>query len=194
MNLLFSDQSLLTFVEPFKDSRYNTLYNLLIHENGVKYENYEDHQRPKINFLIENGYIVNRNGYVRLADNPRIEILYALYKRRELSYYCHKPLVRKEIDGMVDDGILKYDDYLLSPSERQYVNFFLNSAEFSNGMQLRNKYSHGAMSCLVSENEHRMAYYYFLMIFIIILLKMNEDMELSTYLNEVVKCQEEGNL
>lgn len=192
MNLLFSDQSLLSFVEPFKNSHYNTLYNLLIHENGVIYDNYEDHQRPKIDFLIENGYIVNQNGYVRLADNPRIEILYALYKRKEISYYYHEPLVRKEINRMVDDGILKYDDYLLSPSERQYVNFFLNSAEFSNGMQLRNKYSHGVMSCLVSENEHRMAYYHFLMIFIVILLKMNEDMELAAYLNEAVKCKEGG--
>lgn len=192
MNLLFSDQSLLSFVTPFKDSHYNTLYNLLIHEKNVKYDNYEDHQRPKIDFLIENGYLVNHDGNILLADNPRIEILYNLYYRRELSYYYHEPPVRKEIDRMVGDGILKYDDYLLSPSERHYVNFFLNSSEFSNGMQLRNKYSHGAMSCLVSDNEHRMAYYYFLMIFIIILLKMNEDMELSAYLNEAVKCQKGG--
>lgn len=194
MKLLFSDQSLLSFVTPFKDSHYNTLYNLLIHEKDVKYDNYEVHQRPKIDFLIENGYLVNHDGNILLANNPRIKILYNLYYRRELSYYYLEPLVRKEIDRMVGGGILKYDDYLLSPSERHYVIFFLNSSEFSNGMQLRNKYSHGAMSCLVSENEHRMAYYHFLMIFIVILLKMNEDLELAAYLNEAVKCQEGGKI
>lgn len=88
---------------------------------------------------------------------------------------------------MVKEGVLKYDDYLLSPQERHYINFFLNASEYSNGMQLRNKDSHGAMSCLDSEEEHKSAYYYFLMIFVIILLKMNDDMNLALWLNEAIK-------
>lgn len=107
--------------------------------------------------------------------------------RKELVYYCHNSKVRAEIDVMVKEGVLKYDDYLLSPQERHYINFFLNASEYSNGMQLRNKDSHGAMSCLDSEEEHKSAYYYFLMIFVIILLKMNDDMNLALWLNEAIK-------
>lgn len=187
MKLLFSDQSLLSFVEPFKDKNYHTLYSLLTHESKVEYEKYENHQRPKIDYLISQGYLFVDNGLVRLSSYPRVEILGCMYKKKEMAYYCHKPHVRAEIDVMVKEGILKYDDYLLSPQERHYINFFLNASEYSNGMQLRNKYSHGAMSCLNSEDEHKNAYYYFLMMFVIILLKMNDDMKLALWLDKSIK-------
>ena len=187
MKLLFSDQSLLSFVEPFKDKRYHTLFELLTHELCVEYDKYENHQRPKIDYLISQGYLIIDNGLVKLSSSPRIEILGYMYKKTEMVYYCHTPQVRAEIDVMVKEGILSYDDYLLSPQERHYINFFLNASEYSNGMQLRNKYSHGAMSCLDSEEEHKNAYYYFLMIFVIILLKMNDDMNLALRLNEAIK-------
>lgn len=87
---------------------------------------------------------------------------------------------------MVEEGWLCFDDYLLSPEERKYFNFFLNSTEFSNGPKLRNNYSHGAKSCLESENEHQIAYYYFLMLLVILLLKMDEDMKLCRYLNDSI--------
>ena len=82
---------------------------------------------------------------------------------------------------------MSYDDYLLSPQERHYINFFLNASEYSNGMQLRNKYSHGAMSCLDSEEEHKNAYYYFLMIFVGIECKMKGEMNLEIRMNEAIK-------
>lgn len=71
---------------------------------------------------------------------------------------------------------------------------YYSKNDLGNGLQLlqtekvlRNKYSHGAMSCLDSEEEHKNAYYYFLMIFVIILLKMNDDMNLALWLNEAIK-------
>lgn len=187
MNLLFSDQSLLSFVEPFKDKHYHTLCSLLVNESSVEYVKYEKHQLPKIDYLIEQGYLVLKDGLVSLSSNPRIKILELLYKKGEIAYYYCEPNVRAEIDNMVKEKILKYDDYLLSPKERHYLNFFLNSSEYSNGMNLRNKYSHGAMSCLESENEHQNAYYYFLMLFIIILLKMDDDMKLALWLKRNIK-------
>lgn len=187
MHYLFSDQSLLSNVEPHKDKPYHTLFDLLLHEGFVKYENYESHQIADIDYLIGNGYLINDNGKLTFGNMPRIFALCQLYKRGEISYYHCNPDVRKEIDEMVKAGWLKYDEYLLSPSERQFVNFYMNNSEYSNGFQLRNKYSHGRSSCTQSDAEHKNAYYYFLMIFVILLLKMDEDMRMSIYLNGKVK-------
>lgn len=186
MYLLFSDQSLLSHVEPFKDSRYCTLFNLLVNEDRVVYDNYENYQKPQIDYLVNNGYLNKTEGVLTFGNIPRIRALKLLYERREISYYHCEPDVRSEIDKMVLDGWLKYDEYMLSPEERHYVNFFLNNSEYSNGMQLRNKYSHGRSSCTQTDAEHKNAYYYFLMIFVIILLKMDEDMQMSLYLNSKV--------
>ena len=43
--LLFSDQSLLSYVAPYKDSGHHTLFDLLNNVSGVPYSNYEEHQR-----------------------------------------------------------------------------------------------------------------------------------------------------
>lgn len=187
MYCLFSDQSLLSYVEPYKDIRYHTLFDLLLHEGFVRYENYESHQIANIDYLVENGYLNNDNGNLSLGNKHRIFALRQLYKRGEISYYHCEPEGRKEIDEMVKAGWLKYDEYLLSPSERHFVNFYMNNSEYSNGFQLRNRYSHGRSSCNQSDAEHKNAYYYFLMIFVILLLKMDEDMRMSIYLNGKVK-------
>lgn len=181
MYFLFSDQSLLSFVEPFKDARYHTLYNLLVHENTVLYSNYEEYQKPRIDYLIENGYLeVSVDGYLRIKNIPKVNVLGKLYKQMEISYFYCDLEERQEIDTFVSDGWLKYDEYLLSPNERHFINFYLNNAEYSNGLQLRNKYAHGVTYCCQSDqNEHQSAYYYFLMIFVILLLKMDEDLRLA---------------
>lgn len=180
---IFSDQSMLSYVDPYKDKLYHTLFNLLVNDGSVEYSNYEEYQRPRIDYLIQNGYLKNENGLLSFGNIPRIRALKLLYDRREISYYHCEPDVRAEIDKMVADGWLKYDEYLLSPEERHYLNFFLNNSEYSNGMQLRNKYSHGRSSCTQSDADHKNAYYYFLMMFVIILLKIDEDMRMSIYLN-----------
>lgn len=184
MILLFSDQKLLGSVEPFKDKNYHTLHSLLTDETSVKYSKYASYQRSEIDYLIKEGYLVVNNDTVQLTNNPRIEILEQLFKKDEIVYHCHSKTVRTEIDAMVNEGILKYDDYLLSPKERHYVNFYLNNSEYSNGMQLRNKYSHGNMSCLDSDSSHQNAYYCFLMIFIIILLKIRNDLDMAKWLSQ----------
>lgn len=189
MFYLFSDQQLLGFVDPYKDNHYSTLFNLLCDVDSVNYNNYEDFQKPKIDYLVQNGYLNKENGLLTFGNIPRITALKLLYEKREISYYHCDPEVRKEIDLMVKNGWLKYDEFLLSPQERHYVNFFLNNSEFSNGYQLRNKYSHGRLSCTQSEADQKNAYYYFLMIFVVLLLKMDEDMRMSIYLNEQIEKQ-----
>lgn len=181
--LLFSDQSLLSFVAPHKDSSYHTLFDLLNNVGGVPYSNYEEHQRPRIDFLIGLGLLAVDNGTVCFGNVARVSALHKIWYHKEISYYHCEPEVKKEVDKMVDEGWLKYDDYLLSPEERHYINFYLNSVEYSNGLQLRNRYSHGVTSCISGDADHKNAYYYFLMIFVIILLKIDEDLDINAFLN-----------
>lgn len=189
MYFLFSDQPILSFVEPFKDAKYHTLYNLLTHEKTILYSNYEEYQKPKIDYLIENGYLeVSLEGYLCIKNVAKVEVLHKLYKELEISYFHCEPKEREEIDIFVNAGWLKYDEYLLSPNERHFINFYLNNAEYSNGLQLRNKYAHGVASCnQLDKNEHQLAYYYFLMIFVILLLKMDDDLRLVRSISNLNK-------
>lgn len=187
MRCLFSDQALLAFVNPYKESGIATLYELLI-KKQVLYANFENYQRDHIDFLIQQHILgVDSNGIVFISNMPLVVVLGYIFKYQEVAYWYFGPEYRDEIDKMVKDGWLRYDDYLLSPEERKYFNFFLNSTEFSNGPKLRNMYSHGAKSCLESEDEHHVAYYHFLMLLIILLLKMDDDLKMCKYLNEEVE-------
>lgn len=188
---LFSDQSLLTFVNPYKESRIATLFELLS-KKQVLYANFENHQRKHIDFLIGQHILgVDSTGYVHIENMPLVVVLGLIFKNQEVAYWCLDPECRAEIDKMVKDGWLRFDDYLLSPEERKYFNFFLNSTEFSNGPKLRNNYSHGAKSCLESEDEHHVAYFHFLVLLVILLLKMDDDMKMCKYLNEEVEKRQE---
>ena len=190
LGLLFSDQTLLSYVEPYKEDHYYTLYGLLSSGKPVYYSNYVNHQKPKIDYLIENFYLkVTEDGLLIFNNPPKIQALKLLWDRREISYYHCEPKVRVEIDRMVQLGWLEFDDFLLSPSERHYVNFYLNNTEYSNGLQLRNKYSHGVSSCFTPDEEHQKAYYYFLMIFVILLLKIDEDIRMYLQLNKLYKLR-----
>lgn len=190
LGLLFSDQTLLNYVEPYKEDHYHTLFNLLSSGNPVFYNKYEDHKKPQIDYLIKKAYLkVTEDGLLVFDNFFKIQALKLLWDRREISYYHCEPEVRSEIDKMVQIGWLDFDDYLLSPSERHYLNFYLNNTEYTNGFQLRNKYSHGVSSCFTSEEEHRIAYYYFLMIFIILLLKIDEDIRMYLRLNKLYKLR-----
>lgn len=190
LRFFFSDQTLLSYVEPYKEDHYYTLYSLLSSGNPVYYSNYEKHQKPSIDYLIKNIYLKVTDEGLLVFENPsKIHALKLLWDRREISYYNCEQDVRTEIDTMVQKGWLEFDDYLLSPSERHYLNFYLNNTEYTNGFQLRNKYSHGVSSCFTSEEEHRIAYYYFLMIFIILLLKIDEDIRMYLQLNKLYKLR-----
>ena len=46
-NLFFSDQTLLAYVEPFKEKHYRSFFDLLVNEQ-VYFSDYEEHQKPEL--------------------------------------------------------------------------------------------------------------------------------------------------
>ena len=45
VNIFFSDQNILTYVEPFKEKKYESFFELLANEEVVKYDDYEQFQK-----------------------------------------------------------------------------------------------------------------------------------------------------
>ncbi|MBE99697.1 hypothetical protein [Flavobacterium coralii] len=102
-----------------------------------------------------------------------------LYKTEALSYWNYAPGYRAAIDEMIADGLVAVENKLFSRQEQQYLNFYLNKKEFTNGLDLRNKYMHGTNSA--SESTQRHDYTVLLKIFILVLLKIKDDLVNHSY-------------
>lgn len=62
---------------------------------------------------------------------------------------------------------------LLSEPEYRYIDYVLNKREYSNGLDLRNKYIHDSIS--VDENRQSQDYAILMKIMIILIIKINEE-------------------
>ena len=170
--LLFSDQSLLGYVDPFKENHYETLYAILSQEE-VRYEAYEDYQRKGIDLLVNEGYIkVDDDGVLRFFDVDRIDVLHTLYHNRVCSFWRRSPKQRLYMLELIEKGWAVADNHLLSEPERDYFSYCLNDRQYSDAESLRNNILHG-VSKDVSANE----YYRLLLLFILLLLKVDDDIE-----------------
>ena len=172
----FSDQSMLYYVEPFKDKYFN-LYDLLINEN-VKLENFEDYQKDAIKQLISEDYlIVDANNNVKIKKEILISLIGDLHKNEVISYWHYPEATRNVIDEMCDENLIEFENTLFSKQEINYFNFYLNKKECTNGLDIRNKYLHGTNKS--SEKEHEYEYYILLKLIILALLKITDDLMLK---------------
>ena len=174
--LFYSNQSHLFYVEPY-NNKYNSLYDLLINEN-VKIDTFQNYQQNEINKLIDEGYLkIVAQEYVKINTEILIYIIGELHRNEVLSYWNYSEKVRDELDKMIERKLVKVENTLLTIQEKNYFNYFLNKKEFTNGLDLRNKYLHGTNS--FSETEHKSDYYTLLKIIILTLLKIEDDILIS---------------
>ena len=171
--LFYSNQSLLYYIEPYND-KYNNLYDLLINEN-VKIDAFQNYQQDEIIKLINEGYLkIDTQECVKINTEILIYIVGELHRNEVISYWNYNKNVRDELDKMIEDKLVKIENTLLTIQEKNYFNYFLNKKEFTNGLDLRNKYLHGTNS--YSEIEHKRDYYILLKIIILTLLKIEDDL------------------
>ena len=81
----------------------------------------------------------------------------------------------KIIEEMKSDKQIEFGSTLFSIPEQHYLNYLFNRAEFSNGLDLRNKYVHGSHAPASEEAQHRTNYYVFLRTLAFIIIKINEE-------------------
>lgn len=182
--LLFSDQCMLTYVDPYKDANYPCFFDLISNENEVNFNDYKDYQKEYINCLLNTGYLsISENGTIRVEKPKEILLLKQLYEYQACPYWYYDPAIQEAILVMVERGWLVEDNHLLTPCEQDYFSYYLNNEKFTNGPALRNRYMHGA-AMGDSEAEHRRAYFRILNLIILLTLKIFEDLSLKKALSE----------
>ncbi len=94
--MFFSDQTLLAYVEPYKEKHYRNFFDLLANEE-VDYNKYEKHQKPQINYLIDKGFLhLDNHAFVQITNIPRVLILKDLFENEVASFYHYEPQIFKK--------------------------------------------------------------------------------------------------
>lgn len=180
-NILFSDQCILTYVLRItKDGKdYNCFYELICNEN-VYLSDYREFNRPLIKFLEEKHLIiVNCDGLISVGDKSKIKVLKDLYENEVANKKHYPKSFYPVVQELIDDGMILEKSSLLSDPEVNYFNYLLNHAEYTNGLDIRNKYIHGIQQVNLNESEHKKNYMWLLIVFIILTIKINDDFCLS---------------
>lgn len=182
--LLYSDQAMLSYTEKTK-SKYSTFFNLLQKE-VMNVDDFASFQQPSIDFLIKRDVIQLDDKKNILINKTRAFILKELFQYDVICYsYCPKK-VKSLIDRLVDSKDLCIKCTLFSKPEQQYLNYMLNKSEYSNGNDLRNKYTHGTNPH--DENTIRNDYLSILKISALVIIKINEEFCLKYPISETEKA------
>jgi hypothetical protein len=180
--VFFSRQSMLWYIEPFKD-KYKNFYELIFNEN-VAINDFQDWQKLQIKNLISEEYLfINKNNFVKIKDTNLMYVIGKLHYEEVMSFWYYPTQIRDSICYLENKGILCFENTLFTKDEIKYFNFYLNKKEFSNGLDLRNKYLHGTNSNSIEEQKND--YNILLKLFVLIILKMEDDLLIEKRLNTI---------
>lgn len=177
IGMLFSNQSMLFYIERFK-SKYNSLYELLLKEK-ISLEDFYNYQKESIAWLIKRNTLTVADGTIKL-NIRKVILLKLLYEDNVIILTkFNKQQIMKILQN--EEHVIK--NTLLTRREVEYYDYFLND-RYTNGRHIRNKYSHLPTS--KDEDMCKQDYYTIVRLIIILIIKINDD--LCTYydnLNEV---------
>ena len=171
MFLLFSDQSMLGYTKK-EETRHSTFIEVLEKEITTA-NDYEQYQISNIEWLIERKCIEKSEEGVYKTNKLRCVILKELYNHDVICLYK----INDEsgvLQNMIDAGDLRIGNTLFSEPEKDFINYELNKAEFSNGLDLRNKYAHATYP--KNEIEQRRDYMELLKVMDIVITKINDEL------------------
>ena len=172
MFLLFSDQSMMSFTRK-TESKYRTVPELLLSEK-IRRDDYEEYQLQDLNWLIERGSIIVTSSGLLTTNRQRVSILKDLFYNEVICPNYYSDSLNKQLETLIQEGELCYGSTLFSKPEQAYLNFALNRSEYSNGLDLRNRYIHD--TCSQDEAEQRADYAELQKIMVLIIIKINEEL------------------
>ncbi len=171
MYLLFSDQSILHYTEK-TGSNYQTLPQMLQSVEMYK-EDFAHFQKDALDWLIERGSVqIGESGCLQL-NKARVILLGDMYYHEVICPSYYDGACRQQLESFVETKEICYESTLFSKPEQDYLNYILNRSEFSNGLDLRNKYIHD--TCPLDENIQLQDYMELLKIMVLIMIKINEE-------------------
>ena len=169
MYLLFSDQSSLNYTEKTEE-KYETVVEML-QEEKLALNDFAHYQEQSINWLIERGSIIKGNTGILSLNKDRIDLLDDLYEHDVIcpNYYDSDEIINE----LNNEEELRYGASLFSEPEQSYLNYQLNQSQYSNGLDLRNKYIHSTYS---QDNlKQQDDYDRLLRIMVLVVMKVNEE-------------------
>lgn len=167
INMLFSDQSMLFYIERFKN-KYFSLYTLLLNEK-IELGDFYDYQKSSIEWLMKRGTLITENGYIRFNIN-KVLLLRLLY---EDGVIVLTKFSKNEVIKVLRNEKFRIENTLLTKYESEYFDYFLND-RYTNGKHIRNKYTHSTAS--KDEELCKQDYHTIIRLIIILIIKINDDL------------------
>lgn len=174
MHCLFSDQSSIHYIS--EDLKSDDFVALITNNHDIQYDNFHDHQKPTIDYLVSLNILENVSGKIRFKNVGQIVLLRHLFSTEALSYYHYDKKLQAIVDEMVASGWLMRETSLLTKPEASMFNYYLNQSEFSNGLDLRNRYIHDSQADEDDENTHYTSYVIAMELLISLMIKINNDL------------------
>lgn len=172
-HLLFSDQSMLNYVNRNKEAKN---FAMLIKTHDLNINEYKEFSKNNLLFLKDNEIIdISSDGAISIKDYALAKILEELYFRGFVDINHLQPLYHKALKNLNDNGWIVYDDSLFSKQEADYLNYYLNNSVFTNALGLRNIYEHtGKLGA--DENELYSDYLKGMKVFALVAIKINDEL------------------
>ena len=140
----------------------------------MKREDFGHYQERDLDWLIERGAVyVADDGYLQI-NKVRVAVLKDLFCNEVICPTYYGKELQQQVATLVGAGDMRYESTLFSRPEQEYLNYALNKSEFSNGLDLRNKYSHD--TCSLDEETQSRDYLELQKIMVLIIIKINEEL------------------
>lgn len=178
LHLLFSDQTMLTYIDPYKENRYKNFCHMMMNVEEVPFDSYPEYERSTLNTLVNLGCIrIDDDGMIRVVDQFDFTLYKLLYDYGVIPSYFMYANNTGKIDVLLDKGWVLPSDNLLTPKEQDYYSYYLDNERFDDGPAYRNRYAH-ANKVKTSDDEkgHKYAYYRMLLLLMILLLRIEDDL------------------
>lgn len=175
--LLFSDQCILSHIERIynQGKEYSSLLELLLNEE-INLNDYDDWERELFDELLKYNLVkVDEDKKVYIVNENKVYILKDLYDNEVISKWNYDSKYYGDMQKLLDENLIREESSLFSNLEVNYLNYLLNSSEFVDGFDLRNKYAHGIQQVITDENVHYNNYLIFLRILVFFAIKINDD-------------------
>lgn len=174
---LFSDQCTFSFIERVhKEGRnYNCFIDLLLKETIYVSDYQEDERWAFENMASYDLVAIDCDGKITTKDIVKLAIMKDLFQHDVISKWYYPPNAKSAIEDFIEKGIIETKSTLFSQPEIDYLNYLLNRAEYSNGLEIRNRYIHGIQQVNINEDEHKQNYFVLLRLFVLLAIKVNDD-------------------
>ncbi len=175
VNLLYSSQSSLTYIDEERNSHD---FASLIIKQSLRMADFHDHQKSRINYLINHGVVTTRkDGTLKFESVNELYVYKKLFTDGVIGYHHSNPQIQKAIDAIQASGRVVFGSTLFADQESDYLDFVLNNSQFDNSWAIRNSYQHGT-PIYKSEDRYLFDYYIALLVLINYVIKVNDELSL----------------